>query len=225
MVPTTPKPKLSDFTRKTHKNKEEEKPTRALKDDVSNQEKALNEVDEELEAPPQTDEEKEAAKNADFYAGIKDALNPIEDYRAYLKNENIDEEEAACIVDDIFTKGYYQEYVQLTKKARVCFRTRQQTDTIRLDTALQVHKPVYETVLNEMICRYNLVGSLVEYNGTKLPFPNEKSTLEDIDKYFDERLTFVEKLPQVVVARLSNALAKFDRKVMAVLREGVAENF
>jgi uncharacterized protein YlxP (DUF503 family) len=152
-------------------------------------------------------------------------LTPIEDYQKYLKEMDITLDEAQEIVDNLFTLGYHEEKVKLTKRIHAVLRTREHGDTLRLQTALEVQRPIFQHVMEEVTARYNLAASLIAYGDKTLPVAEKDATRERVEEVFDERLKFVEHMADPAFYKLTALLAKLDRKVAAVMREGVAENF
>lgn len=172
-----------------------------------------------------TPEEAEARLRKQVYDGLLSDLEPVIDYQKFLAQEGISEETAADIVDDLLFKGYYEERISLTRRSTVVFRTRSQTDVLRMQTAIEVQRPTYEAALNELVVRYNMASSLVSLRDLEFEFPDEKATKERAEELFDIRLNFIETLAAPLFSKLSLKLARFDRKVVATMREGVAENF
>ena len=201
-------PRFSDFNRPVGKPKEPMK------------------KDEDIPTPPPTDTEKTAEKKAQTFAGIDDVLMPVKDYRKFLKENDITEDEAAKIVDDLLTQGFYEETIALTRRTSIRLRTRLQQDSMRLQTTLQIRRPIYESAVNEIIGRYNIAASLSLYKDKVFDFPavgeNSQSV---IDTLFTRRLDFVECLPEPVFVTIQNKLARFDTKIALIFREGVVENF
>ena len=78
---------------------------------------------------------------------------------------------------------------------------------------------------NEILVRYNLAGSLAKFKDDYFEFPDKSTTVEKADELFDIRLQYVERMASVLLTNISIKLGDFDRKVMAVMRRGVAENF
>lgn len=174
---------------------------------------------------PESEAEQEATERASLYEAMSKGLSPIEDYRAFLKEQGISEDEAQDIVDNLFTQGYHEEVVPITKRVSAVLRTREHGDTLRLQMALEMNRPIYSHSMEEVMARYNLAASLARFNDKVFSHPERGATKEDIEKMFDERLQFVERMADPAFYRLSAALARFDRKVASCLREGVAENF
>lgn len=215
MTPEAGSPRIGDFTPPDRKT---QRPPRQEGD-------AKN-----ADAPPATqipasEAEVEAKQRASLYEGMVEGLAPVEDYQKYLKELGVSLEEAQEIVDNLFTHGYHEEKVNLTKRISATLRTREHGDTLRLQTALEVQRPMYQHVMEEITARYNLAASLTRYSDKTLPVAKADATKEEVEKIFDERLSFVEKMADPAFYKLSTLLAKLDRKVAAVMREGVAENF
>ncbi len=174
---------------------------------------------------PASDVEQQAAERAQLYEDMAKGLSPVEDYQAYLKEMGISEEKAQQIIDDLFTKSFYVEKVSLTKRVSAMLRTREHADTLRLQTALEVQRPVYTYAMEEVTTRYNMAASLQSFGDTTFTFPDVGADKEEIERLFDVRLAYVERMPDPAFYKLSGLLAKFDRNIAAVMREGVAENF
>ena len=174
---------------------------------------------------PAGEAEQEAADRAQLYEEMAHETAPVEDYRKFLEEQKISEEKAGEIVDNLFTKGYHVEKYPLTKRLSAELRTREHEDTLRLQTFLEAARPIYMHVMQEITARYNLAASLQRYGDRTFEFPKADDDKDRIEKLFDERLRFVERIADPAFYKLSALLAKFDRMTNAVMREGVAENF
>jgi len=172
-----------------------------------------------------TDVEQAAKERLSLYQDMQDALVPVTDYKAFLKERDIAESQAEEIIDNLVMRGVHEEEYPLTKRISVKFRTRSHHDTLRLQNAMQMQTPVFQTYADELTVRYNLASSLLRFGDKVLKFPDDNTLREEADKLFDDRLLYIEKLPTALFAKLSLKLAKFDRLINAVMREGVAENF
>ncbi len=146
-------------------------------------------------------------------------------YLEILKDNNVNEDEAQAIVDDMMTKGYYTEDVQITKKITATFRTRNHNDYLRYHTALQMLNPKYRQEEDEIALRYCLAGSLVRFDKTEFTHPPAKADEDTIRKSFDIRLEWIEAQPERLTALLAVKLNRFDQKIAVVMSEGVIENF
>jgi len=214
------RPRLGDFTRPSTKRPQDNDPS-------PEEAAAMKKEDEPSDAllPPESPEEAEAQDRLKLYEQMQDTMSPIEDYKKYLAELDIDEENAATIVDDLMTHGFYEETFKLSKTRTCTLRTREHRDTVRLQTAMQIQRPLFQDSMNELQARYNMAASLGAYNGETYYFPEPKDDAEKVDKLFDERLKAVECLPAPLFSVVSLLLSKFDQKILAVLRPGVAENF
>jgi hypothetical protein len=76
-----------------------------------------------------------------------------------------------------------------------------------------------------MVYRYSLAASLAALGETVFKFTTNSDTRQTADNYFNERLTYIETLPEMTVHLLYAKLSKFDEKIRTVLREGAIENF
>lgn len=146
-------------------------------------------------------------------------------YLDILKDNNVEVDEAQAIVDDMMTKGYYAESIQITKRITATFRTRNHNDYLRYHTALQVLNPKYRQEEDEIALRYCLAGSLVRFDKTEFVHPGPKTPEDEVRTSFDNRLEWVEKQPERLTALLATKLNRFDQKIAVVMSEGVIENF
>jgi hypothetical protein len=220
-APPTARPKLGDYVRPGSQ------PAKAAPTPAPVTETDKSETDVEL-PPAAAQQEQEAKGRLSLYEDMSQALLPVKDYAAFLKEQQIEESKAAEIVDDLITKGYHEETYPLTARSSVVLRTREHLDTLRLHAALQAQQPVYNDVANEIVIRYNVAASLAAIlgpNEKRFTFPTGKEDEAEASKLFDERMRYVERMPGVFFAKISVKLAEFDRLVLAVMREGVAEHF
>lgn len=146
-------------------------------------------------------------------------------YTEILKDNNILVNDAQAIVDDLMTKGYYSEDIQVTKRITVTFRTRSHNDYLRYNTALQILNPRFKQEEEELAIRYCLAGSICRFDKTNFEHPVPKTEDAEVQRMFDARLDWIEKQPERLIALLAVKLNKFDQRIMVVMSEGVAENF
>lgn len=215
----TPTPRIGDFQPPDRTTK------RPPRRDAEETAEAVSSPVEAATQIPASEDEQAATERASLYEEMAKGLTPIEDYQEYLKEQGISLDEAQDIVDSLFTQGYYEEPVPLTKRIKAILRTREHGDTLRLQMALELHRPVYSHVLEEITARYNMAASLTRFGDKVFAHPDRDTDKEEVEKLFDERLKFVERMADPAFYKLSTLLARFDRKVAAVMREGVAENF
>lgn len=225
----TERPSLGDFVRPGSSPERQppkmehlmkEPPKKELDDEA-----ALAALDKQ---PEETDADREVKTRLSIYEDISQSLVPVKDYAKFLKDHDISEDKAEEIVDNILMRGFHEETYPLTKKSAVVLRTRAHRDTLRLHQALQIRQPVYQDVANEIVIRYNMAASLAAITGPaekRFEFAGDETTDEAAIKLFDERMRYIERMPGALFAKLSMKLSQFDRMVMAVMREGVTENF
>jgi len=216
---TEERPRIGDFTRPGDKTPEPAPSTKATPPAATEKEPAASFT------PPPTEAEQEAEQRLTGFDKMQAALTPIKDYKEFLKKQGITEDKATVIVDDLLTKGAYQETFHLSKSISLDLRTRSQSDLIRLQTAMKVQRPIYDDAIDELVTRYNMAASLVRYHKTSFAFPESSADTKKVEELFEQRLLYVENLPAPVFSAISSKLAKFDWVVMAVMQEGVAENF
>lgn len=156
---------------------------------------------------------------------IEKATKPLESYEEQLKEVGVSREEAAQIIDAILMQGYYAEDIHLTKRIVVRLRTRLYRDTRRTQDYIERAMPKYDNHYNEIVNRYALAASIEQLGPTKLEHPKTNASADEIEKSFENRLTFVESLIEPTLRLLFNKLYRFDLKLRVVLEEGALENF
>ena len=147
-------------------------------------------------------------------------------YKEILSENDIAEATAHIIVDNMLEQGFYQTRVSITKTISVTFKTRSQEDFRNYLRALERYNPRFVTDQNDLQLRYFLAASLIEYKGTT--FSHLEPTADNVEerrKLLDDRLDWIDRQPERLIALLATKLAKFDREIEVVLSEGVIENF
>jgi len=191
--------------------------------------KAAPRVEKKEEAPPSPAKSVAEGIQEDLEQDVKQAAKGIEKVKQYdeiLAENDITVEQAQIVVDDLMTKGYYQETMNVTKTITVDFRTRTHLDYMRYHTALEILNPKYQAEQDEIALRYCLAGSLARFGKVTFDYPNPQTAEEgQAREAFDKRLEWIEKQPERVVALLATKLVKFDAKIGTIMAEGVAENF
>jgi hypothetical protein len=174
-------------------------------------------VKEKLDAAEQKFEQEAASLEAE--------IAPMASYEDKLKEAGLSREEAARIIDAVLTKGHYAEDAQITRTIRARFRTRSARDTRRAQDYLETVRPTFDSSYQEILSRQLLAASLESFGGDKLPFPDRRAGQEEIEKAFQDRLAYVEALPDLALRLLFQKLIKFDRKLSILLEEGVVQTF
>ena len=135
-------------------------------------------------------------------------------YEEKLEQHGISLEEALNIISKIVDDGFYERKYHLTSKVPVVFRTREEIDQERTLHSIEAVNPRFPATVSNIVSKHNLAISMVEFKGQDF----RKKSLED-------RLKFVERLPEVLFRALAAKLAKFDRLMLDVLDEGAIANF
>ena len=142
-------------------------------------------------------------------------------YEDTLSEYAIPLQKAHAVVDSMLEKGYYDEVVPVTKNTVATFRTRAHADYVRYLRALELYNPKYVEEQQEIQIRYFLAASLVSFKG--IVFRQESD--EDLEKFFDRKLTWVETQAEPVIRLLATKLSKFDQQIQTIMSEGIVENF
>lgn len=146
-------------------------------------------------------------------------------YAEILEEAEISLDKARMIVDDLLTKGYYEEDIQITKSSYVTLRTRTHADYRRYLRALEAVNPKYIDEQQEIQIRYFLAASIVAFKGQAFSHPKPSAGDTAIEDAFDQRLEWITNQPDTLINLIAVKLSKFDRMVKVVMSEGVIENF
>jgi hypothetical protein len=149
-----------------------------------------------------------------------------QDYLKGLEAVGVSAVEARGILEKVLVNDVYEESSKMGP-IQVTVRTRVYKDVMRTLRFLELEKPTYAMGINDVVARYNMAASLVEYNEQKFTFPTTKggASDEEIENAFHERLAFVMELPVVAMNRLMQTVHNFDEKIAAVFAEGAPEDF
>ncbi len=175
-----------------------------------------------------TKEALDAAEERLDEAATKDeaALKPLASYEERLKQAGIDKAKAAEIVDAVLMKGFYAEDIKITSRIKARLRTRNARDTRRAQEILEAQRFTIDSHYNETLTRLLLAASLERFGDDTFKHPNpRKSSESEIEKAFQERVAFVDGLPDPALRILFQKLFKFDQVVSTALEEGAIENF
>lgn len=154
------------------------------------------------------------------------ALQPMASYEERLKQEGLSREKAAEIIDAVLLKGFYAEDIKVTSRIKVRLRTRNARDIKRVQEILEAQRFSIDAHYSEAWTRFLLAASLEQFGEDKFAHPNvRKEAYDVVEKAFQERVTYVDRLPDPAMRILFSKLFKFDRKVAAALEEGSIENF
>lgn len=153
-------------------------------------------------------------------------LKPMASYEEKLKEAGLTREKAAEIIDAVLLKGFYAEDIKVTSKVKVRLRTRNARDTKRAQEILEAQRFTIDAHYSESWSRLLLAASLEQFGDDKFVHPNpRKDSYETTEKAFQERIAYVEGLPDPALRVLFGKLWKFDNRVSVALEEGSIENF
>ena len=195
--------RIGDFSRPVVPSPKDTPPASPTKDALDRAEKA---IDDEV----RRDEE---------------SLKPMASYEDRLKEVGVTRGKAAEIIDAVLLKGYYAEDVPITKRIKARFRTRNSRDTKRAQEIIEAQRLSYDIHYNELLSRILLAASLEVFGDEKLPHATRKSSHDETEKMFQERLSYVDNMADPALRILMQRLARFDRMITVVLEEGSIENF
>ncbi len=175
-------------------------------------------------------QENKTVEEKDLEEGLKDVHKVIvkskqDEWLIDLKEFGMSGEEASSILDSIITLGFYEETYRYGKTV-FKLRTRTAADSDRLVEMIQEFDPRTPGVLAHLVARINLASSLQAYGDNVFPFsyPTD-SNRSVLDAEFNERYTFISKLPQATFFALSQVLEKFDKRVTLASDPRSLENF
>lgn len=151
-------------------------------------------------------------------------LAPLQAYEERLKDLGVTREEAANIIDSVLLKGAYAEDIKLTASVKMRLRTRTAKDIRRIQEYLEVAKPLYDNHYQEILNRMCLAASLERFGADTMAFVGKGAKAEDYEKAFQDRLAYIEALPDPTLRLLFSKLYRFDTKIRVVLEEGAIEN-
>lgn len=117
-------------------------------------------------------------------------------------------EDLLVIFDELMFSGEYREDIKIKNKLNITFVTRSAAATAEITAELDNKKFNLLSSMHENKALLCICHSLVRYGDKDL------SVLST-----ENRRSFIEKLPSVVVAAISNALVDFDIKTDAALNE------
>jgi hypothetical protein len=153
------------------------------------------------------------------------ALKPLQSYEDKLKEVGLTKSDAAKILDDVMMRGHYAEDVQVTPRFRARLRTRNARDTRRAQEILETQRLTYDSHYAESLSRILLASSLEVFGDERLPHPERRAPVAEVEDAFNNRMRFVESMPDPALRMMFKQLMNFDKKVAVALEEGAVENF
>jgi hypothetical protein len=167
--------------------------------------------DEPVQGPVETE------SRTDTSTGISDPVEDVETFKTDLYKEGYKDEDFFRVLDTLLTEdNYYFEFDILGKK-KVVLGIR--PDWVQMAVIEKVEAAAPKTVarFTEIINRYNLAGSLVQYGDTAF-------TLED-EAGLTKALDFIADLPFIIINVLIRRLIEFDHLVSVATSAWALENF
>jgi len=193
--------------------REEKKEAPKVPPILENPEEEINKLERELTEEPEEDrplttEEKEQA------------------YLTGLKEVGLSIEKARSIMEQVLIKGYYEEAERIGP-ITVRIRTRSYNDTLRAQRYLEAENPTYNMNVQDLVARYNIAASLVQYGDNTFYHPEDdpSASTDNIESAFADRLRFVMGRPAIVVSKLMALVYQFDLKIASVFSEGAPQDF
>ena len=151
---------------------------------------------------------------------------PMERWRDAIEAAGLSEEDADKILDSILATGHYDKTYKLFRgKMVVVFRSRDSASLQRVSNALDSIRTNDIRVHTQMMNRYNLAASLVRYQDKSFKHAAVNADVADREKFFADRLAFVDTIPAPVLVQLYSLLGKFDNAVFAAMSEGAELGF
>lgn len=135
--------------------------------------------------------------------GVEEVVKPDTNQDVQGDGVKLSEAEVTAILDSIFTKGFYEEEVELPRKHRCVFRTRTSKQAIDISARLEENDPGKMTKIryNQLYSLYCLAASLVSFDNEVLP---EK---------FEEKVVLIGEWAGPLIDFLLEKLTDFDQKV------------
>jgi hypothetical protein len=156
----------------------------------------------------------------------EEALKPMASFEEKLKAAGLTREKAAEIVDAVLLKGHYSENIKITSTVGMRLRTRNARDVKRVQEMLEAQRFTIDAHYSEAWGRLLLAASLEAFGKDKFDHPNPRKEAYDvIEKAFQERVAYVDALPDPALRVALGKLWKFDNRVAVALEEGTIENF
>lgn len=157
--------------------------------------------------------------------GEEKVLSQEEQYFKNLADRKIDIKEARHVMEQMVTKGYYEESFKIGP-ATLTLRTRVYEDMVRAQQRLDQERPEYATAVQELLNRYNTAASLVRYGDHYFDHPDPlTATEEELEKAFEPRLRLLKRLPLYVSLKMQQFCFDFDQKMIAIFGEGAPQDF
>jgi hypothetical protein len=159
----------------------------------------------------------EPVGQADTGTNISDPVEDTESYKIDLYREGYKDDDFFEVLNTLLVEdNYYFEFDILGKK-KVVFGIRPDWVQLALIDKVETTAPKTVARFTEMLNRYNLAGSLVQYGDKVFSLGGEKD--------LNTALDFISELPFVIINVLIRRLIEFDRLVTVATSAWALENF
>lgn len=171
--------------------------------------------------------EKAAPATAATPETAKDATPAKPDtWESRLEAAGLTPKQAETILDAMIEKGHYEKTFPLYgNRQPLTLRTRDSYCRQRVANALDALRTNDPRVHSQTMMRLNLAGSIVQFGKKTLPFAPSDAGVNKQDEAFNERLAFVDGLPDTFIDTLYQSLAQFDKWTYAALSTGAPSGF
>jgi hypothetical protein len=177
----------------------------------------------EESTPPQTEEEIQTEEAL----GLAEEMyaTPSEMWRQECELHDLSMSEAAKILDEVMSKGFYEESYRVAGRV-FKLRTRTTVDGDRLIEMLRELRPDNNAVLTHLVARINLASSLSVFGKEVFPhtYPSDDNRAT-LDSEWKSRWSYTSSLPQPIFLAVTQTLQNFDEKVALACDARALENF
>ena len=188
-------------------------------------------IDNLLKGQDQPVAEPEPKTEEEVYTDAADDLaeelfaTPSEMWRQECELAGLSMRDAARILDEVMTKGFYEESYRVAGRV-FKLRTRTTVDGDRLIEMLRELRPDNNAVLTHLIARINLASSLSTFGPEVFPhtYPTDENRAL-LDAEWKARWNYTSSLPQPIFLAVTQTLQNFDEKVALACDARALENF
>lgn len=146
-----------------------------------------------------------------------DLIGPVEDTLEYLRENGITDKDIFSLLDTLITTGTITWTYKLFNKIPITYQMRTTWMNEKLVKALEDEAPKSVALFSEIVAKYNLAGSLVQYGDTKYDVSDTTA--------YSESMLRVSKMSYPVYSILVKQLALFDKLISVMTSAWAIENF
>jgi hypothetical protein len=180
---------------------------------------------QELQEEPAEQTEEEVLNEAAEEIAEELYSTPSEMWRQECELHGLSMSEAAKILDEVMSKGFYEESYRVAGRV-FKLRTRTTVDGDRLIEMLRELRPDNNAVLTHLVARINLASSLSSFGSEVFPhtYPTDDNR-PTLDAEWKHRWSYTSSLPQPIFLAVTQTLQNFDEKVSLACDARALENF